>query len=89
MVADTKKVQTLINRAAVQAGIVREAVAALKVLRTQYQAAAPSLTGTPLSNADVTAISQSINTIDGAIGAAVWDKVIGAVVPTHGGKALD
>ena len=89
MAADTKKIQTLVNLAAVEIAAVRASVAALKAIRAKYQAAAPSLAGTSLGNADIMAISNGINALDAAAGAAVWDKVIGAVVPTHGGKALN
>lgn len=88
VVSDNKKCQSLINAAAVQAQKIRDAVNALKAIRTAFQAANPDVTGTVLQG-NTTALSNSINVIDTEITKAVWDTLIGGYVASHTGKALD
>lgn len=87
-VADTKKCQTLINAAAAEALIIRAAVARLKLVRTAYQTANPSTVGTVLDG-NTAALNASLNAIDTEIAKAVWDTLIGGVVQSHRGEALN
>ncbi len=57
MVADTKKVQTMVNVAGQQAQIVRDAVAQIKAVRVAFQTHNPDVTGTPLEG-NVTAVKR-------------------------------
>lgn len=87
MVSDTKKVQTVVNRAADLAEAVRATVEDFKALRTLFQTANPDTTGTVLEN-NLTALNTSLNVIDTEISKPVWDTIITAKAPTHRGKAL-
>ncbi len=87
MVADTKKVQTVVNRAADLALELRGLVTDFKDLRTRFQAANPDVTGTVLENS-LGALNTSLNAIDTEISLAVWDSIIAARVLTHRGEAL-
>ena len=86
-IADTKKVQTLINAAGQQALLVREAVATMKAIRTLFNTANPDVSGTPLEG-NLAAVSNAIDSLDTEISGAVWDGMIEAIVPTHRGEAL-
>ncbi len=86
--ADSKKVQTMINVVGQQAQIVRDAVVKMKATRTDFQADNPDTTGTPLEGNE-TAVSNAINDLDTEISKAVWDQMIAAVIPSHRNKALD
>lgn len=83
----TKKCQDLINAGAAEIQIIRASIARLKDLRTLFLAANPITTGTALAG-NTTALSNSINSLDTAASAAVWDTMIAAYVPSHQGNSL-
>ena len=87
MVADTKKVQTLVNKFAEEAVVIQGASARIEALRTLYQAENPSVTGTPLDG-NVTAVNTWINDLTILSNEAIVATMIAAVVPSHRGEAL-
>lgn len=87
MIADTKKVQTLINIVGQNAQLIRDAVETMKATRTLFNTADPDTTGTPLAGKE-TAVSNLINNLDTEISAQGWTDMIDAVVSSHRNKAL-
>lgn len=85
--ADTKKVQTMINIVAEQAEIIREAVEKMKAARTLFQSVNPDTTGTPLAGNEA-AVSNAINGLDSEASEAVWTQMIAARIPSHRNQAL-
>lgn len=85
--ADTKKAQTLINRAAAAAEAIQAASADLEAVRTLYNAANVNPTGTPLQG-NVAAVSNWIDSVVTVASSAVADAMIAAKVPSHRGEAL-
>jgi len=83
MVANTKIVQSAINRLA---EILQE-MDKVVVLRLEFIAANPDVTGTPLEG-NKAAVSQLLNDIETLAGSAVTSAVKAAVVSSHRGKAL-
>lgn len=83
MVADTKKVQTLINRMAdaIEAG--REA----EVIKDAYTAANPSVVGTPLEG-NLPAVNTWLTGFIAVLNDPVAQAFIDEKVPTHSGDAL-
>lgn len=88
MTADTKKVQTLINRLADHADAVKAASDDLEALRILYQVANPDVTGTPLDG-NLVAVNTWINDLTTLANSATATGMIAARVPSHRGKALD
>ncbi len=86
-IADTKKVQTMINIVADQATIIRAAVATMKATRTTFNTVNPVITGTTLEG-NKTAVSNSIDALDTEVSKAVWDTMIAAHIPSHRNDAL-
>ena len=84
---DKKKVQTLINRAAADAQLIKDAADRLEALRTLYTSHNVDPTGTPLQG-KVTAVSTWIDDVRAVADAAVATQLIAAVVPSHRGEAL-
>jgi len=87
-IADSKKCQTLINKAAEAAEQIQQAVAMLKTLRTKFQQHNPDTTGTPLEG-NVAAISNWIDDVDNISTNIVATQMIEAKVLTHQGNALE
>jgi len=87
MVADTKKVQTMINRTAWAMQQVREGVAEIEAVKNLFQTANPDVTGTPLEG-NVTAINAAFTALQTESDKAIWGAMIDAVVPSHKGGAL-
>lgn len=83
MVADTKKVQTLINHMAdaIEAGRAAEAI------RDAYILASPDVTGTPLEG-NVTAVNTWLTGFISSLNDPVAQALVDARVSTHTGKAL-
>lgn len=83
MAADTKKVQTLINRMgkAILAGRDAEAI------RDAYIAANPDITGTPLEG-NIAAINSWLTNFIAVLNDPVAQTFIDNSVPSHRGKAL-
>ena len=88
MAAASKQVQSLVNRAALDAQEIKAIAARLTALRTKYQTAAPSVTGTPLQGNIVT-LNAWIDSVQSVAAAAVAQVMIDAYVPSHKGEALD
>lgn len=86
-VSDSKKVQTLINRAADEMIIIRAAVARLEATRLLFVAENPNVTGTPLEG-NVTTVGNAIAALKAEADKAVWTGLIAARVPSHRGEAL-
>lgn len=87
MVADTKKVQTIINRAGQNIQNMRNDMQDIKLVRDLYIAASVDPTGTILDG-NVTSLNNQINALDAELSSAVFDALIAAIVPTHDGDAL-
>ena len=86
-VADTKKVQTMVNIVGLKAEQIRLAVTQMKAVRTAFNAANPDVSGTPLEG-NLAAISNAIDALDSEIYGVVWDGLIDAIVDSHRGEAL-
>jgi hypothetical protein len=87
-IADTKKVQTMINVAADQIEIIQSAIATMKTIRTAFNTQNPDVTGTALEGNKV-ALSNSIDALDTEANLAIWTTITTSQVPSHQGKALD
>lgn len=90
MVADTKKVQSLINRCGDAMVAIRAQIAVLEDYRDRFQAADPDLAGTPFAGqgSALATMSASIDTLRTEANRAVWTALIAAKVPTHRGGGL-
>lgn len=88
--ADTKKVQTMINITVLQIQAVRNAITAMKTVRTTFQTINPSVIGTPLEGhtAEISAALNRLDTLVNTTDVATWDLIVAAYVPTHTGNAL-
>ena len=86
-IADTKKVQTMINIVGQQAVIIRNAVTAMEAVRTTFNSVNPDTTGTPLDG-QTAAVSAAINAMRTEADKAVWTAMIAAIVPSHRNEAL-
>lgn len=78
----------MINEAAIQMSIIRDALTQIESVRTTFLQHNPSTVGTVLQG-NTAALSASINAIRAQVDLAVWNTLIGGYVPTHEGKALD
>ena len=86
-VADTKKVQTMLNIVGQQAQIVRDAVQTMNDVRTAFNAVNPDTTGTPLEG-NAAIVSNAIDALDTEASKAVWTQMIAAIVDSHRNEAL-
>ena len=86
--ADSKKVQTMINVLAASVEEVRDAVARMKAVRVKFQTHNPSVVGTPLEG-NVAAVNSALNALDAEVSKALWTQLIAAKVPSHRNRALD
>ena len=86
-IADTKKVQTMLNIVGQQAQIARDAVATMKAVRTTFNAVNPDTTGTPLEG-NAAIVSSAIDALDTEISKAVWTQMVAAIVDSHRNEAL-
>lgn len=87
-IADSKKVQSMVNVVGQQAEIIRAAVQAMKDIRTAFNAINPDTTGTPLAGNEA-AVSGAIDVLDTEANKAVWTQMIDAVIPSHPNNLLD
>lgn len=87
-IADTKKVQTMINVAGQQMEIIRAAVDRMEAVKTAFQTHNPNVAGTPLEG-NVAALNNALAALRTEVDKAVWTGLIGAIVPSHGNGALD
>ena len=85
--ADSKKVQTMINRVASNIQHMREDMVKIKAVRDLYIAANVDPTGTPLEG-KVAILNNAIASLDAELSLPVFDQLIAAIVPTHNGRAL-
>lgn len=83
MVADTKKVQTLINRMADVVEKMRDA----ETIKAAYIAAAPDITNTPLEG-NIAAVNAWLSDLTDLANSPVAQGFIDAKVPSHRGEAL-
>lgn len=88
MVADTKKVQTMVNICAQQMEAIRAAVARIVQVRDVFTTVNPDVTGTALEG-NVATVNQAINDLKAETDKAVWTQLIAAIVPSHRNKALE
>ena len=86
-IADTKKVQTMINIVADEVEKIKTAATRLNQLRSLFMAAGVDVAGTPLEG-HLTDVSDWIDAIDAAANAAVPNGFIANRVPSHRAKAL-
>lgn len=87
MVADTKKVQTMINRTALAMQKVREGVSEMEEVKALFQTANPDVTGTPLDG-NITAVNTALTSLKAESDKDIWSTMIAAIVPSHRGEAL-
>lgn len=87
MVADTKKVQSLINAAAISARDLQAIADNLEDLRMRFQTQAVDPVDTPLEG-NVTAVNNWITSIRAVADDPVTAGMIAAEVPSHRGEAL-
>ncbi len=87
MVADTKKVQTLINRTADAMIDVREAVAVINDYKARFVAASPDVTETPLEG-NVAALNTALIALTTQADKPIWTQLIAAKVGSHRSEAL-
>lgn len=80
---DTKKVQSLINAAAVAIEEARK----LEAIRTKYIAASPSVTGTPLQG-KLTLLNKFLGDLDTLLNSEAANLLVDNKVASHRGKAL-
>jgi hypothetical protein len=83
MAQDTKKVQTLVNEAAVAI----EAARKISSVRAKYVTANPSVSGTPLQG-NGAAINQWLDDFEALLADPVADLFVSNKVASHRGKAL-
>jgi len=83
MVADTKIVQSAINRLAQ----ILDGMSDITILKAEFVAANPDVTGTPLEG-NKAAVNSLLTDIESLAGGAVAVAVKAAVVPSHRGDAL-
>lgn len=90
-VADTKKVQSMVNIAAEQGEIIRAAIQTLLDTKAIFVTIDPDVTGTPLEGqtGNLNNIINNIDTLVNVTDKAIWDELIAAKVPSHRGKALE
>lgn len=86
-VSDSKKVQTIINRAADEMIAIRAALVRFQATKALFVAANPSVTGTPLEG-NVTALNTALTALQAEADKAIWTGLIAARVPSHRGEAL-
>ncbi len=87
-IADSKKVQTLVNVIGQQTQVIRDAVDKIKEMRTTFTAVSPDVTGTPLEG-NLAAVNSAIDSLDTEIAGPVWTGMIDAICPSHRNKALE
>ncbi len=87
MVADTKKVQTLVNRVADSLILVRQAITDIETVKVLFTTANPDITGTPLEG-NVASLNDALGLLKTEIDKGIWTALINARVPSHRGEAL-
>ncbi len=87
MVANTKQVQSYVNKLADAAKRARDARDDMLAIRTLFIAAAPDTTGTAVDGNE-SIISAAIGGLDTEMSKGIWTQVIAAEVPSHRGEAL-
>lgn len=87
MIADTKKVQTMINRVAGNIQSMRNDMADIKLVRDLYIASNADPVGTALDG-NVATLNSAINLLDVELSKGIYDQLIAAVVSSHEGDAL-
>ncbi len=86
-VADSKKVQTVINRTGLVIEQARVGVAEIKDYRDRLVADGASVVGSPLEG-NVAAFNTWIADLDTHLNNAIADAIVAAIVPSHRGEAL-
>ena len=87
-IADSKKVQSMINICAEQMLIIRAAMETMVTVRTAFQTHDPDVTGTPLEG-KVATVNAALTSLNAETDAVVWTQLIAAYRPSHRGKALE
>ena len=87
MVADVKKVQTMINVVADELSVIKAAMARLENIRARFTAANPSTVGTALQG-NKAVLNMALTSLVTAVGNPVWNAVINAKIDSHEGRAL-
>jgi len=82
MIADKKKVRSMINVVGQEAEKIRASVQRMKEISAAFDTVNPDTTGTPLSGSEAL-VSNSISALDAEVGKDVWTGMIAAVVPSH------
>jgi len=88
MVADTKRVQTMVNIVGQQMLLIRAAMARIEAVKAAFTTANPDVTGTPLDG-NVATVNSAIVALKAEVDGAVWTQMIAAIVPTHRNTALE
>ena len=87
MPADSKKVQTVINRTGIQVQKSRAGVAEIKDYRDRLVADGASVVGTPLAG-NVAAFNTFILDLDTLLNSPVANAIVANIIPSHRGEAL-
>ena len=87
MVADTKKVQTLINISGNAVIAARASADTIDVVRAKFTAANPDVIGTPIEG-QVAATNTALNAFQTAVRSTDLDVLVNSIVPTHRNDAL-
>lgn len=85
--ADSKKVQTVINRTGIQIEKSRIGVAEIKDYRDRLVADGASVVGTPLEG-NVPAFNTFISDLDSLLMSPVANAIVANIAPSHRGEAL-
>jgi hypothetical protein len=88
MVADSKKVQSLINLIATEAEALKASSIRLEALKAKFVAQNPDVTDTPLQG-NVGAVNTWLADLKAVADSPVADGMIAARVKSHRGTALD
>jgi len=86
-VADTKKVQRLMNRVADEISAMRAGMKRITELRDKYVAQNVDAKSTPLEG-NVTVLTTALTNLGKALDSNVFTQLIAAKVPSHRGVAL-
>ena len=86
-IADSKKVQTIINRTGWQIEKARRGIDEIKDYRDRLIADGASVVGSPLEG-NVAAFNTWISDLDAHLNNAIADAIVANIAPSHTGNAL-
>ena len=86
-IADSKKVQTMINVLADEAEIIQASIARMKSVRDRFNTANP-VTDRTILDSNLTNINNGITALDTEVSKQLWTDLIDNRVSTHRSKSL-